>query len=179
MTLSPRFAVPVIALLAACDVPLPVPEVGPSELIELRPSPPDNPDPSACWRHEATPAVVETVTEHVVVQPAQVLTDGTVAAPGAYRTETRQRIVEERQEFWFRAVCPEAMTPDLISSLQRALDARGMHPGSVTGSMDRATLRAVRRYQAPLGLDSSILSMAAARKLGLSVVERPVDPTAG
>ena len=37
--------------------------------------------------------------------------------------------------------------------------------------MDRLTRRAVRAYQAPLGLDSGILSLAAARKLGLAVVD--------
>ena len=183
MTAFPRIAarpapMVVFALLAACAAPLPVPEVGPDELIELHTKRPTSEAPNTCWDHEATPAVIETVTEHVMVQPPQVQSDGTVTSPGAYRTETRQVIVRERQDLWFRTPCTEEMTPEMLSALQRALAARGLYGGAVTGEMDRGTQRAVRRYQQPLGLDSSVLSLAAARKLGLSVVERPVDPTA-
>ena len=35
--------------------------------------------------------------------------------------------------------------------------------------MNRRTMRAVRDFQAPQGLDSEILSLAAARQLGLSL----------
>jgi len=68
------------------------------------------------------------------------------------------------------------LTPDLVASLQRALTARGLYGGQINGMMDRATRHAVRGYQAPLGLDSGILSLAAARKLGLAVVDvKPGD----
>jgi peptidoglycan hydrolase-like protein with peptidoglycan-binding domain len=39
--------------------------------------------------------------------------------------------------------------------------------------MDARTRAAVRAYQKPEGLDSGILSLAAARRLGLVAVERP------
>ena len=72
--------------------------------------------------------------------------------------------MEERQ---FAVPCPEQMDADFIASLQRALIVRGYHEGTATGSMDTATAEAVRRYQRPRGLDSTILSLDAARSLGL------------
>ncbi|QOL83166.1 hypothetical protein F3W81_09745 [Pseudooceanicola spongiae] len=59
------------------------------------------------------------------------------------------------------------MTPARIASLQRALAARGLYAGSISGQMNSATQDAVQAYQAPLGLDSRQLSLAAARQMGL------------
>lgn len=160
-----------LVLLGACDRPLPVPGVGEPEIIQILSSPPPGSPPGACWGQEASPAVIETVTEQVMLQPAQVRSDGTVEAPAVYKTETRQRIVRERRELWFRTPCPSELTFEFVASLQRALKARGLYRGQVNGMMDRATRHAVRGYQAPLGLDSGILSLAAARKLGLAVID--------
>jgi peptidoglycan hydrolase-like protein with peptidoglycan-binding domain len=115
--------------------------------------------------------VIETVTEHLLIQPAEVLTDGTVTRPAIYKTETTQKIVQERRETWFQAPCDDVQTAEFVASVQRALAARGLYRGPVNGEMDRATRSAVRRYQAPQGLDSGILSLAAARELGLIAVE--------
>jgi peptidoglycan hydrolase-like protein with peptidoglycan-binding domain len=59
------------------------------------------------------------------------------------------------------------ITVEFVETLQRALKARGHYRGSVSGYIDTRTYSAIRKYQAPQGLDSSILSLAAARKLGL------------
>ena len=120
-----------------------------------------------------TPAVIETVTEQVVLQPAEVRDDGTVLEPAVYKTETRQAIVQERRVTWFETPCASAQTPDFVASVQRALKVRGLYRGPVTGTMDARTRAAVRAYQKPEGLDSGILSLAAARRLGLVAVERP------
>jgi peptidoglycan hydrolase-like protein with peptidoglycan-binding domain len=69
--------------------------------------------------------------------------------------------------------CPETQPPDFIASLQRALRARGLHSGPVTGRMDAGTRKAVRRYQAARGLDSDILALDSARALGLVALPRP------
>jgi uncharacterized protein (DUF2126 family) len=55
----------------------------------------------------------------------------------------------------------------LFRDLQRALKARGLFPGAVTGVEDAATREATRRFQAARGLDSGTLSLAAARELGI------------
>lgn len=67
----------------------------------------------------------------------------------------------------FEALCPAALTPERIATLQRALAARGLHAGPVTGRMDAATADAVRAFQRRQGLDSATLSLAAARALGI------------
>lgn len=136
----------------------------------LRGAGPPNADPLACYGRESTPAIVETVTEQVMVQPPQIDTDGVVREPAIFVTETHQRIVRERRELWFQVPCAlEAGDRDFIASLQRALSARGHFTGPVTGEMNRRTRQAIRAFQAPQGLDSDILSLAAAQQLGLAL----------
>lgn len=101
------------------------------------------------------------------MQPAQVTVDGRVIAPALYKTETQQRIVRERREIWFETPCDSQMDAEFIATLQRALQARGYYRGPISGEINAATKRAVRKYQAAQGLDSGILSMAAARQLGI------------
>lgn len=134
-------------------------------------APPGAP-PGSCWGRHVSPAVIETVTDQVLLHPAEVLADGAVARPAIYKTETVQRIVRERTETWFETPCPEQMTPEFVASVQRALAARGLYRAPVTGAMDARTRTAIRRYQAPEGPDSGILSLAAARRLGLVAVAR-------
>ncbi len=127
--------------------------------------------PGTCWGKQVRPAIIETVTEQALTRPAEVLADGTVTRPATYKTETHQKIVRERQESWFRVPCEADMTGDFVASLQRALAVRGYYVWPVSGNMDARTRAAVRRFQAPQGLDSGILSLASARQLGLAVVE--------
>jgi hypothetical protein len=88
-----------------------------------------------------------------------------------YRSETHQRIVQEREEIWFRAPCAAEWTVDFVATLQRALKARGYYLLPVTGVMDQATSAAVQRFQIERGLDSPRLSLAAARELGIAPAE--------
>lgn len=76
------------------------------------------------------------------------------------------------QEHRFAVPCPDQMTGDFTASLQRALIVRGYHEGAATGVMDEETAQAIRRFQRPRGLDSDILSLDAARALGLVVMDR-------
>jgi len=134
--------------------------------------PPDA-KPGACYGKDVTPATVEVVTEQVMIQPAQIASDGAVIQPAIYRTSTHQAIVKERQEFFFEVPCANIMTPEFIASLQRALKARRLFRGQITGVMDAKTRKSVRQFQAPAGLDSGILTMETARKLGLIAYLRP------
>ncbi|MFK7940677.1 MAG: peptidoglycan-binding protein [Roseovarius sp.] len=136
-------------------------------------APPGAPEGS-CWARDASPAVVETVTEQIEVQPAILGSEGKILSPAIYRTETRQQIVTPRQDTVFEIPCAYEQTPEFVASLQRALSARNLYRGNITGVMDGRTRGGVRRYQKPLGLDSGILSLASARSLGLVALER--DP---
>lgn len=137
------------------------------DLLYTTSTPPPGADEGSCWGKHVTPAEVETVTHQIQLQPAEVRSDGTVSAPAIYKTETSQMITRERRELWFETPCAPELTPEFVSSLQRALKARDLYRGAVTGYLDTRTRAAVRKYQAPQGLDSGILSLAAARKLGL------------
>jgi putative peptidoglycan binding protein len=141
---------------------------------ELRP--PDA-EPGACYGKEIAPAVIETVTQQVLVRAATYGDDGTLVNPAAYRTETVQKIVQERADIWFKTPCADVRVDAFNASLQRALKVRGIYRGKITGEIDLWTRRAVRRYQKPLGLDSGTLSLASARTLGLVAVEREQPTT--
>lgn len=167
----------VAVFLGGCDTtavdpapPLQQPE-NPETSLPLT-APPGSP-PGTCWERDTTPAVIETITETVLVQPAEILADGTVVSNAVYRTETHRAIVVARRDIWFETPCADVMTVEFISTLQRALKARRLFHGPISGLMDARTHRAVRRYQAPLDLDSAILSLEAAQKLGLVAVNLP------
>lgn len=170
----PAIAAAALFALGACQAALPN-GAGEPNVTRLFQAAPPGAAPGTCWGKTETPAVIETVTEQVLVQPAEVLSDGSIVTPPIYRTETRQKIVRERRETWFETPCDDVLTVEFVQSLQRALAARGLYSGTPTGEMDARTRHAVRRYQAPEGLDSGILSLAAARRLGLIAIERTAD----
>ncbi|MEM9853553.1 MAG: peptidoglycan-binding domain-containing protein [Pseudomonadota bacterium] len=165
-----------LGALAACA---PLPNVAVTraepEPLRTRMEGPPAAKPGECWGRDVTPAIFETVTEQILLQPAEIGTDGTVRKPPIYKSETRQAIVRERRDIWFQTPCEADLTPDFIASLQRALAARNLYRGAVNGVLDARTRRAVRAYQAPQGLNSAILSLAAARQMGLVAIARDPD----
>ncbi len=154
-------AVLALATLSACVSQSAL--LGEPEVTRFTQEIPAGASPDACWGKQVTPAVIETETRQILVQPAEVRADGTVTNPAIYKTETVQKIVREREENWFETPCEEQMDEDFVTSLQRALAVRGYYLWQVNGQMDARTRAAVRRYQEPLGLDSGILSLAAAQ----------------
>lgn len=166
-----------LTLVTACETTaIPQPDLGrfsEPALVRTSANAPPGAAPGSCWGREVSPAIVESVTEQIVVQPAEVLTDGTVVKPAVYRTEIRQQIVRERRETWFETPCAPVLTREFIASLQRALAVRKLYRGPVSGEMDSRTRAAIRRYQKPEGLDSGILSLETARRLGLVAVANP------
>lgn len=149
------------AVAAGCAAP--GPEVtraptGPDPTLGYALAPPGA-DPSLCYGRDVTPARIETVTESVEV------------APSVFETQTSRRVTRERGEISFETPCPPQLTEGFVGSLQRALKARGLYVGPITGRMDAGTRAAIRAYQAPRGLDSAMLSMRAAREMGLAITE--------
>lgn len=114
----------------------------------------------ACWASDETPAIIETITE-------QIAEDAAPDRDAGFRTETVQAIIQPREQIWFRTPCEDALTVEVISTLQRALAARGFYKAPQTGELDPATRSAIRAYQLPRGLNSDRLSLAAARDLGV------------
>ena len=174
MSRRPFSAVFLVLAFAGCDdASLEAPSRGDfsADLIERsEPGPPPGPK-DACWQADIRPAVIETVTEQVLLQAEKVAADG-VVVPAVYGVETSQRIVSDRATVWFRAPCAAEMTPEFIATLQRALKARGFYLLPLTGVLDGATRDAIRRFQSARGLDSDHLSLSAARDLGIIAVDR-------
>ncbi|KQB14093.1 peptidoglycan-binding protein [Rhodobacter capsulatus] len=148
----------------------PVPIVAPpanSLAGEWLKSPP-GPEAKGCFTEERRPAVVETVTEHVLVEPEdRDPKTGAVLSPARYRTTTQARIVSGGGRMWFASVCAAEMTTARIAVLQRALWVRGLYAGPLDGQMSAATREAIRRYQTQRGLLSADLSLRAAREMGV------------
>ena len=161
------------AALAACQPAMSLRPPGEPEVVQTLQEAPPGAAPGTCWGKDIRPAVVETVTEQILLQPAEIRDDGTVLRPAIYKTETRQAIVRERKVTWFQTPCARDQTPEFVASLQRALKARALYRGAISGQMDARTRAAVRAFQTPQGLDSGILSLAAARQLGLVAVKTP------
>jgi hypothetical protein len=134
---------------------------------------PPNEPAGACWAANVVPAVIETVTEQVQASPERRAADGSLIAPASFRTETRQRIVSDRRAVWFETLCDGDLGVDTLSTLQRALKARGLYREPLTGAMDGPTRAAIRAWQRPRGLDSDVLSLAAAQALGVVAAARP------
>lgn len=135
-------------------------------------APPPGVSPESCWVRDIAPAELETITRQIEEVPARYGTDGRLITPARYRTETDHVITRERQELIFETPCPAVLTPDFIATLQRALEARGLYRGPINGMMDVRTRLAIRRYQSGKGLPSGLLSMQAARGLGLLATPR-------
>jgi hypothetical protein len=162
-----------VAVLALGGCQATLPDMAEPVHVSTRDEAPPGAAPGTCWGQDETPAVVETVTEQIIVQPPELLADGTVQRPAVYKTETRQQIVKPRKATWFETPCEADLTPEFIASLQRALAARGHYRGPVTGRMDARTRSAIRAFQRPQGLDSGMISLAAARQMGLIALDRP------
>jgi len=130
-----------------------------------------------CWAEDVKPAVYQSVMGAVETVPAEVSPDGDVLRPAIYRKAPVAEVIRPRSELRFPAPCPHQMTPEFISSVQRALAARGYFNGTVTGEMDAPTAAAIRAYQTDRGLNSMHLSLDNARALGLIAVDFD-DPSA-
>ncbi|SIN82561.1 peptidoglycan-binding domain-containing protein [Vannielia litorea] len=167
-----------VLVLSACVQPPEVQKLSAPAAILTTTEAPTGATPGTCWGKETTPPETRTVIEPVLVQPAQIASDGTVMNPPIYRREPQQYITKPASHRWFETPCAADMTPEYIASVQRALAARGVYQSAATGEMDAKTRRAIRKFQAPQGLDSETLSLAAARTLGLAPALLPQDETA-
>jgi hypothetical protein len=128
----------------------------------------------ACRIRYTAPAIVETVTKHVLVKPETVGIDpqsgqSVVTSPAIYRTETEQKIVRARHEDWVETICTKDQSVIFIQSLQRALAARGYYRGVITGVMDADTKRALRKAQKSRGINASEVTLDLAESYGLVI----------
>jgi len=165
--------------LAACSGTAPdVAKFAARGSIETHTDGPPDAAPGTCWALDRTPAKVERTTEKVLVRPGDYAHDGIVLREAVYETKTEEKIREEGKTLWFQTPCDVDMTTDFIASLQRALSARDLYSGDISGVLDTGTKRAIRQYQLTQGLNSQVLSLAAAEQLGLVAVSAARELTA-
>ncbi|MGR3662067.1 MAG: peptidoglycan-binding domain-containing protein [Paracoccaceae bacterium] len=125
-----------------------------------------------CFATDIAPALIETETILVLETPEILNENGDVTTPAVYRSEVNPRIVRKREALRFEIPCEVDTSPEFVATLQRALKARGHFSGPVTGVTDDRTKRGIRSYQTADGLNSNILSLAAAQELGLIAYDR-------
>lgn len=127
--------------------------------------------PGACYGKDITPAVIEQVTEKVLIAPPEIGPEGNIIKPAKYEEKTSQNVVKGREVIYFETPCPPRWTPSFIASVQRALSARGLYRGAVSGNLNDETRAAIRTFQVGRGLNSGILSTESARALGLVEID--------
>lgn len=168
--IRPAISLLAVVALTGCVSDRPPTRADSTPIGPLAAAPAPSPETGTCYGRTTTPAIIETVTEQILVQPAVIRSDGSVETPAAFRTVTRQRILRERREVEFATPCATAMTPEFIASLQRALAVRGRYNGPITGTMDGRTQSAIQAFQQSTGdVDTVVLTLQTARALGLAV----------
>lgn len=150
-------------------------DTGASEVSRLQQTAPTDAEPDTCWGQDVTPAVIETVTSQVLVDQDETVSEDSLAV---YELESEHVIIKERSDYWFQTPCPEVMDAEFISSLQRALAAREIYQGPITGKLGPATQSAIRQFQKERGMASTQLSLDAAQALGLVAIPRTAPDTA-
>jgi len=129
----------------------------------------------ACVARTAPRTATVVISEQVEVAPAVLAPDGTVISEAIFRNQTRpvEEVLDEGTRF--ETLCPFEYTPERLMTLQRALKARLVYTGPITGVMDDATRAAIQEVQAPLGFDSPILERGTAQIFGIIPFDLP-DP---
>lgn len=133
---------------------------------------PPNARTGACYVQYQAPAIIETVTEQVLVRRAKRGIDPqtgkpTDIVPAIYKTQTVQKIVKPRRQDWAEVICADKYNTEFLQSLQRALTARRYYRGAITGQYDERTKRAVRAYQKKHDINSDQITVDMAEYFGL------------
>lgn len=165
--MKPFFYLPLLAMAACANAPASQPG---NVLIDMGQIETHN--DGRCFAKDISPAVIETVTLQEIETEAVRDETGAIIRPALFRTVTRQQILRERADIRFETVCPQNYTAERVSTLQRALKARGFYDGSITGTLDRATGFAIQRFQRQDGPDTVLLAIETARKLGVVAFDR-------
>lgn len=120
-------------------------------------------DQPATVRTVPVPATFKTVTKRVLDTPA---ITRTVPVPAVYRSEVvSQGAVSSGETRWVSVLCDVNATPDVVRSLQRALQTRNLYKGQIDGVIGSQTRAAIKAYQKG---QSEVLTMESARELGLT-----------
>ena len=121
-------------------------------------------DQPATTRKITIPAEYATVTKTVEVTPA---TTRTTETPATYKTVTRTVNAAPARTVWTSVLCDVNTTPDVVRRLQTALKSAGHYGGPIDGIIGSQTRGGIKSYQTAQGVQSDILTIDSARKLGI------------
>ncbi len=126
-----------------------------------------------CFAKTAPQEVTTIVTQQVMVRPATTSPDGSITFPPVFRNEDLPvtEVIDNGVEF--ETLCDAELTEQRIATLQRALKARLVYEGLITGVYDAATQAAVQSVQVPRGINSPKLSRSLAEELGVVPISTP------
>lgn len=111
---------------------------------------------------EEIPAEYESIAAQQLITPAS---ERRIIIPARTRTvSSREQIAPSRLE-WRQVLCEINMTPDMISSIQRALQREGFNPGLADGIAGRNTFDAIEKFQTENGLGLGGITFEALEKL--------------
>ena len=108
------------------------------------------------------PARYRSIEVQRLVSPA---TERRIEIPARTKTVTSQVQVAPSRLEWRKVLCEANMTPDIITSLQRALKREGFDPGPIDGLVGRTTMQAIERYQTEQDLDRGGITYETLQKL--------------
>ncbi|HHD80468.1 MAG TPA: peptidoglycan-binding protein, partial [Campylobacterales bacterium] len=134
----------------------------------------------------SVPAVVKNITKQIVANPSKTKTvtipatyktikvtkivhpekTKKIVIPATYKNITKEVLVSPQQVKWMPVLCKSSMTIDTISKIQQALTNAGFET-PVTGTLDSATKKSVKEYQAKKGLTISGLTIETIKSLGV------------
>ena len=86
----------------------------------------------------------ETIPVEELVSPAS---ERRIVIPERTRTVTSRTETAPGRLEWRQVLCEPDMTPDMVVSIQQALQREGFNPGRIDGIVGRATMDAVERFQ--------------------------------
>ncbi len=102
-----------------------------------------------------------------------------VSVPATYRDVKKQIKMRNGRIEWRPVLCETNVTPDIVRSLQQALQSASFDPGPIDGVLGRQTLAAVESYQQSKGLPVGSLTLETLETLGLPIGDLPGGERSG
>ncbi|MFK7794854.1 MAG: peptidoglycan-binding protein [Gammaproteobacteria bacterium] len=121
----------------------------------------------ASTRRIEVPAEYKSVKVNKVIVEAKEMRQ---AIPARYETVTSQALERDGFMEWRSILCETNMTAGTISSIQRALSAKGYNPGSIDGVIGSNTIKAVNEFQVDNKLPTDkYINIETVRALGIDL----------
>jgi hypothetical protein len=121
---------------------------------------------AATVREVEIPAEYKTVKVRKLVKPAE---QTKIEIPAVVESVSKRvKVADERLE-WRSVLCETNMTAEIMTELQKALQAAGFNPGPIDGSIGAQTMRAVDEYQRAKGMERGGLTLTTLKALGVKI----------